>query len=64
MFLRIEAPHFVAGIEVIEHCCSLKRFANNKPAPIISYMKDWGFEKIAEYCKCKNWNLQVLSDNT
>ena len=46
MLLRIEAPHFVAGVE--PGVCA---------APIIKYMRDWSVEKIAQYCALKSWTV-------
>ena len=46
-FLRITAPHFVAGVSV-----------GVLAAPIIGYMRGWSEEKIREYCKRKGWQVE------
>lgn len=52
--IRIEAPHFVAGVDVVDgratHC-----------APILKYMAGWNGQKIAAYCRQKGWKWEVLS---
>jgi len=45
-FLRIEAPHFVAGITIKETA-----------APILKYMLNWTEEEIRRYCKKKGWTV-------
>lgn len=40
--MRIEAPHFVAGLII--------------DAPIVKYMIGWNTAKVKEYCNKKNWS--------
>lgn len=47
-FLRIEAPHFVAGI-------ILKNNRAIRTAPIVKYMVGWNYDRIRKYCKRKGW---------
>ena len=51
MFIRITAPHFVAGVDTVTKKCP----------PILNYMRHWDPYKIRDYCKYKNWGLEVLS---
>lgn len=52
MLVRIEAPHFVAGIEY------RSRTFNVCP-PILRYMKDWNLYEITTYCQSKNWRYKI-----
>ncbi len=49
IFLRIVAPHFVAGIVV-----------GHRAAPIIGYMLTWDERQIRGYCQHKKWKIQRL----
>lgn len=51
MLIRIEAPYFVAGVEIYK----TDRGYRNKTAPIIKYMKSWSPYSILKYCKKKGW---------
>jgi len=53
MLIRIEAPHFVAGIIYNESWTS-------ECAPIVSYMRDWNLNEIEGYCKKKGWKFKIL----
>lgn len=46
--VRIEAPHFVAGI------------CRQGIAPIVSYMRGWTVRQIREYCVNKDWTMEVM----
>ena len=48
--IRIEAPHFVAGVEV-----------EIRAAPIVRYMASWSLKRIRAYCRRKGWKVIVLS---
>lgn len=52
MFLRIEAPHFVAGID------------DEAAAPIIRYMLGWSEQRIFDYCRRKGWSVYKLDHPT
>lgn len=52
MLLRIEAPHFVAGVVVRDH-----RVA--KSAPIVKYMRGWPQSKVLSYCASKGWRVST-----
>jgi len=58
MLLRIEAPHFVAGVETRLTFTSGEQVS--RAAPIIKYMKGWNVSRVYEYCEKKGWNLRVL----
>lgn len=51
MLIRIEAPHFVAGIDL---------WPIRKAAPIIKYMETWEKDKIINYCKKKGWKWEII----
>jgi hypothetical protein len=51
MLLRIEAPHFVAGIEIVGRLVK-------DSAPIVSYMRGWTTRRVIDYCRRKRWRLQ------
>lgn len=46
--VRIEAPHFVAGIVRGDLC-----------AQIIHYMRGWTLKQIHSYCANKGWKCDV-----
>ena len=52
---RIEARHFVAGIEIgrPRHRC----------APIVRYMADWTPDAIVTYCRCNGWTITRLDQS-
>lgn len=55
--VRIEAPHFVAGI-IID-------FDNDKvlnAAPIVKYMKNWTWSRASQYCDTRNWKWEILDE--
>jgi hypothetical protein len=57
ILIAIDAPHFYAGIvardgKVIE------------AAHIVKYMKGWDGKRVANYCKAKGWNWEVVSRTT
>jgi hypothetical protein len=47
--IRIEAPHFVAGVIVGE-----------RAAPVISYMRGWTVTQILGYCERKGWSARLF----
>jgi hypothetical protein len=53
--LRIEAPHFVAGL--VYHIDK-----NNECPPIIKYMKTWSINKIRWYCNKKGWKVERIKE--
>ena len=65
MLIRIDAPHFVAGIvfeyktnnQNIEYCKVLD------VAPIIKYMKKWSIDKVVNYCCKKKWKWEFTCWN-
>ena len=52
--IRIEAPHFVAGL--------VWKQSGSLCAPIIHYMRLWSLAKIFDYCKKKKWTCSILTD--
>ena len=48
-FLRIVAPHFVAGIVI-----------GDRAAPIIAYMLRWDVRRIRDYCARKGWEIEAI----
>lgn len=49
---RIEARHFVAGIEIGR--------PRNRCAPIVRYMADWTHDAIVTYCRRNGWTINRL----
>jgi len=65
--IRIVAPHFVAGIEILRVPtgilgCTENKYDNNC-APIIKYMKCWSPYKIKCYCEDKKWGHYIYKEN-
>jgi hypothetical protein len=56
MFIRIEAPHFCAGIEITGPVES----RHWRYAPILRYMGFWSPEKILKYCADENWQTEII----
>lgn len=54
--LRIEAPHFVAAVDLDEDLTVVYY------APILKYMRGWSVEKIVEYCKEKGWTVERVNE--
>lgn len=51
--VRILAPHFVAEVvadSVVREC-----------APILAYMRGWNGRQVADYCKRKGWQWEVVA---
>jgi low affinity Fe/Cu permease len=53
---RIEAKHFVAGIEVNEKKLCRQNRTN------LNYMNGWTLEKVLSYCKYKKWIIELCYD--
>jgi hypothetical protein len=53
MLLRIEAPHFVAGIVA-------ENYVVRQAAPILRYMVGWRTLRVWDYCRKKNWSVTCL----
>ena len=53
--LRIEAPHFVAGL-VLER----KRVVDG--APILRYMRNWSYSQVRNYCAKKGWSWEEVDE--
>ena len=51
--IQIEAPHFVAGVEITDGICT-------RAAPIVHYMLGWDVERIEKYVKWKRWKCTHL----
>lgn len=49
MYLRVEAPHFVAAIVPGEK--------ENRVPPILKYMTNWSVDRIFSYCRAKGWEI-------
>lgn len=47
--VRIEAPHFVAGVVV-----------GVRAAPIVAYMTHWRLGQILAYCARKGWRARLF----
>ena len=59
--IRIEAPHFVAAVEVAY------KASNDPPsrvviatAPILKYMRWWTEARVLDYCASKGWTALLL----
>lgn len=57
-FFRISAPHFVAGGELRPKMDS-RYLIVVEAAPIIKYMEGWQSYKVEEYCRKKNWKIEI-----
>lgn len=55
MLIRIVAPHFVAGLILVNDQIT-------RCAPIVAYMKlkQWDPFTIALYCQKKNWQFEII----
>ena len=53
VLIRIEAPHFVAGIEA-------RGGRVVRAAPILAYMLGWDGARVAQYAKRRGWTWQRL----
>jgi hypothetical protein len=53
VLIRIEAPHFVAGIEARDGRVV-------RTAPILAYMLGWDGARVAQYAKRRGWTWQRL----
>ena len=51
-FLRIVAPHFVAGLEFGE------RGMVKRCPPIVKYMRGWPQSQVQSYCHKKGWKWE------
>lgn len=47
--VRIEAPHFVAGLVVTDDVVV-------RTAPILKYMLGWSLGRVISYCRQKGWH--------
>ena len=56
MLLRIEAHHFVAGLEADNRIVT-------RTAPIVGYMRGWSVRRVIIYCRRKRWRLQHVRSN-
>lgn len=63
--IRIEAPHFVAGIEIDgatgRYDCDDKLVSIHRCAPIVKYMKGWSTARIMRYCRVKRWKCRMVN---
>ncbi len=63
MLIRIEAPHFVAGVEVEPLPFLQDHYEDHhvvsKAAPIVKYMVGWTKTAVIQYCKKKGWKCEV-----
>lgn len=50
--IRIEAPHFVAGIIVIDGKCV-------RPAPILKWTRGKDVETVRAYCERRGWKFRL-----
>lgn len=57
-YVRITAPHFVAGVETRISQAGFVIVC--KCAPILKYMDGWPMHKVVQYCKRKKWECQVM----
>lgn len=51
--VRIEAPHFVAGVELVNAIVEIA-------APILRYTVGWTFLQLVDYCQKKQWKWQFV----
>jgi hypothetical protein len=52
LLIRIEAPHFVAGVELEDNKVV-------RGAPILSYMRGWSRIRVVSYCHSKRWHVHA-----
>lgn len=50
---RIEAPHFVGGLEIHERSLVVVR-----TPPILKYMRGWTLKQVLRYVKEKDWSIE------
>jgi hypothetical protein len=50
---RIEAPHFIAGFELVEVSDTVASASR-----VIKYMEGWPFIRVMKYCDRKGWKLE------
>jgi hypothetical protein len=53
LLLRITARHMVAGV-IVDHGSVVIA------ADILRYMIGWTQEKVLNYCRVKNWRVEIL----
>jgi hypothetical protein len=51
--IRIVAPHFVAGVEVVDGVVTTG-------APILRYMRGWTVARVESYAKSKGWTTEWI----
>jgi hypothetical protein len=51
--VRVEAPHFVAGVEVVDGHVT-------RAAPILCYMLRWPHGRVFSYAARKGWAFEVI----
>ena len=59
--IRIEAPHFVAAVDLAYHT---RRTPPErvvvKAAPILRYMLGWTEQHVHTYCASKGWRAEII----
>lgn len=58
LILRIEAPHFTAG--VIADALERVRIT----APILNYTLGWTAKRLIAYCEQKRWKVEAMIPST
>jgi len=53
--VRIEAPYFVAGVDVSNRTGLVVH-----AAPILKYMRGWTEQRVFQYCDRKGWKAMVI----
>lgn len=56
MLAQITAPHFTAGIVLVDDIVT-------EAAPIVSYMIGWKRDKVRDYCMHKRWHIVIVGDS-
>jgi hypothetical protein len=55
MLIRITAPHFCAGVVIVDGKVT-------RCAPILRYMRGWITDSVHAYCKFKHWQAENLGE--
>lgn len=52
---RIEAPHFVAGVETVDRIIT-------RAAPIVKWTRGKNIRELLDYCRRKGWKITCLTE--
>ena len=54
--LSIDAPHFCCGLVLVDDRAI-------RAAPIVRYMVGWPRSRIEQYCRARNWRVELVDVN-